>query len=83
MMRLKNYTWVFILLLGFAACTPEPIDIDIPQADPKLVVYSQALPDQALIVTLSKSFSALSTPNDDNVDSTKTDSLNNAFLNQF
>lgn len=84
MMCLKNYTWLFIILVGFASCTPEPIDIDIPQAETKLVVYSQALPNQALLVTLSKSFAALSTPNEGSfVDSTKQDSINNAFLNQF
>ncbi|MBL4710223.1 MAG: DUF4249 domain-containing protein [Flavobacteriales bacterium] len=83
MMRLKNYTWLLVLLANFVACTPEPIDIDLPQADPKLVVYSQALPNQALIVTLSKSFSALSSPNENNIDSTQQDSINNLFLNQF
>lgn len=84
MMRLKNYLWSFILLHGLVSCAPEPIDIDIPQAETKLVVYSQALPDQALLLTLSKSFSALSSPNEDGfLDSTNQDSINNSFLNQF
>lgn len=71
-----------LLCILFASCEPEALDIDVPQADSKMVVYSQALPDQALIVTLSKSFSALSAPNEPE-DTTKQDSVNNVFLNQF
>lgn len=83
MKGLKNYLYCTSVLFWMMSCNPEPIDIEIPQADPKLVVHSQALPDQALIITLSKSFSALSSPNEDNIDTTKQDSINNAFLNQF
>lgn len=81
-MKIKTFIF-YIIILFFQACTPEPIGIDIPQAEPKLVVYSQALPDQALVVALSKSFSALAVSNNDEKDSSKTDSLNNVFLNQF
>ena len=82
MIHLKNFIPLVLFVIGMISCTPEPLDISVPQADPKLVVYSQALPDQALIVTLSKSFSALSTPNEIE-DSTRQDSINNIFLNQF
>lgn len=82
MRKLLFYISILVGFGSYTACSPEPLTIDIPQAEPKMVVYSQTLPDQALIVTLSKSFSALSTPNDFE-DSTKQDSINNIFLNQF
>jgi len=72
---------LFFLIQG-VACEPEPLEIDIPQAEQKMVVYSQTLPDQALVVTLSKSYSALVTPNEPS-DSNAVDSVNNVFLNQF
>ena len=77
---------VFILV----GCVPEPLDIVIPQAETKMVIYTQALPDQALIVSISKSFSALALPNDNEVENGKdsintraNDSINAAFVNQF
>lgn len=79
---LKNTFVILLASLFIWACEPEPLDIDVPQAESKMVVFSQALPDQALVVALSKSFSALSTPNEPE-DSTKRDSVNNVFLNQF
>jgi len=82
LINVKNILLYSLALVLLVACEPEPLDIDVPQTTPKLVVYSQALPDQALIVTLSKSFSALSAPNEPE-DTTQQDSINNVFLNQF
>lgn len=47
------------ILLLFS-CTPDPIDIEIPSFQPKLVVASQIIPNQVMVVGLSMSFSALS-----------------------
>ena len=80
MRKILTYiTCCFIL----AGCKPEPLAIEIPQAETKLVVYTQALPDRALIVSLSKSFAALVLPNNESNDTTKNDSINAAFINQF
>lgn len=60
---MKN-TLIFLLLLSLlASCTPEAIDIDIPQAPVKPVVATQYYFDtitqqSALIVTLTKTLSA-------------------------
>lgn len=54
------------LVLGlFNACIPEPLDIEIPQLEPKIVVASQIVPPDALLISLSKSFSALTDIEDD------------------
>lgn len=46
----------FALLTG---CLPEPLEIDVPQAESKLVVSSQIIPDNIMLVTVTRSFSAL------------------------
>ena len=81
-MKRQKFIVAFFSMFFIWACTPEPLDIEIPQADPKLVVYSQALPAQGLVVALTKSFSALTLP-EEQKDSTKQDSINNLFLSQF
>ena len=56
---------VLLLIVGLmASCTPEPIDIELPQAPSKIVVSSQYAYDtisqqNVLLVVLTKSFSAL------------------------
>lgn len=42
------------------SCFPEPLEIDVPFHEPKLVVASQFLSDTGVIVTVTRSFSALS-----------------------
>lgn len=63
---MKNILYSLIVLLIFAAssCTPEPIDIEVPQAPVKPVLASQFYYDSiteqnAIVFTLSKSMSAL------------------------
>ncbi len=48
-----------ILILMMTGCRPEPLDIDLPQAETKLVVASQVIPNSIMIVVVSKSFGAL------------------------
>lgn len=45
-----------ILLNG---CLPDPLEIEVPQAESKLVVSSQVIPDNIMLVTVTRSFSAL------------------------
>ncbi len=68
-------TAIFTLLL--MACTPKPLDIQLDDVAPKLVVASQVIPNQIMIVTLSKSFSALEFSQDDS------DSIPDELLDQL
>jgi Domain of unknown function (DUF4249) len=53
-------TFLFCLTaLVFASCRPKPIDIEVDSAPSKLVVFSHAVPNNVMIVSLTKSFSAL------------------------
>ncbi|MDX2286572.1 MAG: DUF4249 domain-containing protein [Bacteroidia bacterium] len=47
------------IALALHACIPDPVAIEIPQAEPKLVVASQMLPGNFLLVNVSRSFGAL------------------------
>ena len=72
---------IFIYCLGLAltlcACIPDPVDIDIPQAEPQLVVASQMLFDRFLLVQVSRSFGALEFSEEES------DTLNQALLDQI
>ncbi len=50
------------LMVAVLACTPDPLEITIPQAESQIAVLSQVLPDEGLVILLTKSFSALQTP---------------------
>ena len=46
-------------------CLPEPLDVDgIPVVKPQIVVSTQIIPDQSLIVLLTKTFGALDASDD-------------------
>ncbi|MCB0480779.1 MAG: DUF4249 domain-containing protein [Flavobacteriales bacterium] len=69
---MKSLTFILLLFL-ISACRPKPIDIDIPQAEEKLVVSSIMIPPSIFGIVLTKSFSALEsndlgTQSDPNVD---------------
>lgn len=50
---------VFVSVL-FAACLPDPLEVrSVPRADEQIVVSTQIVPDQSLIVLLTKTFGAL------------------------
>lgn len=51
---------VFLLPLLFTSCLPDPLEVDdIPKVKPQIVVSSQIIPDQTLVVLLTKSVGAL------------------------
>lgn len=60
---MKNYKLVsfvlVVLSLTIYSCRPKPIKLDVEPAPEKLVVYSHLIPDKVMIITLTKSFSAL------------------------
>lgn len=50
---------VFIYLILLTSCRPKNIDINVKAAESKLVVFTHVIPDNIMIVALTKSFSVL------------------------
>lgn len=49
-----------VLFLAISSCLPDPLDLDdIPELKPEIVVAAQLLPEEGLVVFLSKTFGAL------------------------
>ena len=48
---------LILTLFGFwmTSCTPKPLEIDLPQAEQKLVIASQVIPGNPMVVTVSRS----------------------------
>jgi hypothetical protein len=58
-------TIVVLISFGLLACIPDPLEVDgIPKVKPQIVVSSQIIPDQSLVVLLTKSFGALDASDD-------------------
>ncbi len=55
---MKNYYLILFSILSFIACKPKPIEIEIKQADPRIVVFSQYINGGFLVVSVTKSFPA-------------------------
>ena len=53
---MKTLLFSLVLLQG---CMPDEKQIVIPPLEPKLVVFSQVIPNSLMIITLAKSFSIL------------------------
>jgi hypothetical protein len=59
--KLKIGTVLVMLLTGWYACLPPAVDIDVKPADPRLVISSQVIGTNGLIVGLTRSYSPLDT----------------------
>lgn len=60
MQRLCCCCALFLFLFLFLpSCNPAPIEVNLPQQDPKLVISSQIIPGDFMLVTVTRSFSAL------------------------
>ncbi|MDB4088291.1 DUF4249 domain-containing protein [Flavobacteriales bacterium] len=75
-MKKINIIIVIIGSLLFLNCRPEPIDIDLPQAEKKLVISSQVIPGSIMLVTVSRSMDTKGF----NIDE---DSISQDILNQL
>lgn len=63
MNRFIKFTYTIVLATAILfSCTPKSIDLEVQSAEPKLVVFTQVIPDNIMIVTLTRSFSALENP---------------------
>ena len=56
---MKSISSVFILLILLTSCRPKNIDINVKAAESKLVVFTHVIPNNIMIVALTKSFSVL------------------------
>lgn len=56
---MKNLLIIPIIALVLIACRPKPIEINVDSAPSKLVVFSHAVPNNVMIISLTKSFSLL------------------------
>ncbi|CAN5379010.1 hypothetical protein BH09BAC5_BH09BAC5_16160 [soil metagenome] len=71
-----NITAFVIIVTTIISCTPKPIDIDVKPAEEKLVIASQILPNNIMVVALTRSFSPLDTGGN-------ADTIQNSFLDRI
>jgi hypothetical protein len=73
-----------LILLTFAmiGCVPKPIDIDVAPAAQKIVVASQIIPNETILIALTKSFTPLD-PVENSNSITDSDIEKRAFNNAF
>ena len=63
--RIYSILWLMVVVMMMIRCLPEPLDIDeLPKLEPKIVVSSQIIPGNGLVIFLSKSIGALDAGND-------------------
>lgn len=64
--NLRYYNTIVILILGALAvsCLPDPLEVkNIPEVKPEIVVASQIIPNQGLVVLLTRTMGALDASN--------------------
>lgn len=61
----KSALVIVLAALAITGCLPDPLPVgDIPQLKPKIVVSTQIIPDQSLVVLLTRSVGALDVSDD-------------------
>ena len=68
---MKNITNILLGFWFLTSCTPDPIEVDIPQAPQRIVVASQQIEGNSLVIVLSRTFSALENKKFDIADTTQ------------
>lgn len=64
-MKTINISCIIALFITITSCIPEPLAVDgIPVVQPQIVVSSQIIPDQSLVVALTRTFGALDASDD-------------------
>ncbi len=66
---MNKLIYLCFLLFGIISCRPESIDINVKSAEPKLVAFTHIVPNNIMIVALTKSFSVLDGNTIDDLDS--------------
>ena len=80
MKKIKNSIILGLIALIFGGCTPKPLKVNLPQAETKLVVASQVVPNAGMVVAVSKSFSALDNTGKENGDTTNSGNSLDEYL---
>lgn len=52
-------TLILVVLLSLFSCRPKSLEIDVKSAEPKLVAFTHIVPNNIMLVALSKTFSVL------------------------
>lgn len=73
---LRSVNIILSVVILITACTPKPLDIKVKPAQPKLVISSRVIPNKIILVSVTRSFSALE--NKEN-----TDSLSQNFMDKI
>ena len=56
---------IFFMVFSLSGCLPEPLDVEgIPKVQPRIVVSSQILADQGVVILLTKTVGALDASDD-------------------
>jgi len=58
-MKIKFIYILPALFIALWSCLPEPLETEVEQAESKLVISSQVIPGNFILITVSRSFSAL------------------------
>lgn len=66
-----------VILSFFYACTPESLEIEIPELPPQIVVFSQVIPGEVMTVSLTRTLGALDFSEEEG------DTLNNNIVNNL
>lgn len=65
LLKKLSFGIIWLLLgIGLFSCEPDPIEIELPPHEPKLVIATQVFPEKYMVVQVSKSFSSLAGPED-------------------
>jgi hypothetical protein len=74
--HLLPFLFTLAVLVSMTNCRPDPIDIDVPPAEEKLVIASQIIPNSIMVIGLTRSFSALDPGGNE-------DTIQNDFLDRI
>src|SRR5688572_2419881 len=65
LLKKLSFGLIWLLLgIGLFSCEPNPIEIELPPHEQKLVIATQVFPEKYMVVQVSKSFSSLAGPDD-------------------
>lgn len=66
-MKNRPWYWIVVLALATSSCLPDPLEVkSVPRARAEIVVSSQIIPDESLVVLLTKTFGALEASDNSN-----------------
>lgn len=76
-MKYLLYIILAIAIISFASCIPEPLEVEIEDLDPQVVVFSQVIPYNFMTIVLTQTIAALDFSQDEG------DTVSQNFLENF